>query len=122
MDTLPFQDTVERRHKPRAEVVMSIEDLDGGPPLLAHDVGTGGLCVTSLLPRWPGMHLHVRFKLPCTHRPIRATCRVVDLFQTPCGSGMSLQFLALSPKAELAILRYVGGIWRVARRGPLPLS
>ncbi len=120
MDAISYLHAVERRKKPRAEVNIPILDLDGGAPMLAHDIGMGGLCVTSLRPRWPGTHIRVRFKLPYVCRPIRATCRVVDLFEATCGTGMALKFLALAPKAELAILRYVGGVWRAARRGELP--
>ncbi len=87
---------------------MAVEAFDHGPKLQAHDIGIGGMLVSSDQPRWPGQHIRVRFKLPKAGRAIRATCRVLDLAEAKSGIGLSLQFLSLAPKAQLEILRFVG--------------
>jgi c-di-GMP-binding flagellar brake protein YcgR len=97
----------ERRRTPRIEVTLPIEALDGGPNLMAHDLGTGGMLVTTARPRWPGQHVSVRFQIPGEKRAIRATCRVVELVEVPHGIGLSLKFLELAPNAELQLVRFV---------------
>jgi hypothetical protein len=82
--------------------------------MVSHDIGVGGMRVSTSRPRWPGQHIPVRFRLPDCGRSIRATCRVLSLIDDPDGVGMTLQFLALAPKAELLILRYVSRAWRAA--------
>ncbi len=98
-----------RRRRPRIEVVLPVESLDGGPPLVAQNLGLGGMLVTTSQPRWPGQHIRVRFTLPGEERAIRATCRVVELVEVPRGIGLSLTFLALAPSAKLAVLRFISG-------------
>ncbi len=97
----------ERRRRPRVSVELPVEALDGGPALEAHDLGIGGMLVSTSRPRWPGQHVKVRFTLPTGGRAIRATCRVLDLVEVPKGIGLSLQFLTLSPRAQVEILRFV---------------
>ncbi|MBN1960999.1 MAG: PilZ domain-containing protein [Deltaproteobacteria bacterium] len=107
MNLVSIPNEAERRRRPRVPVELNIEALDNGPDLLAHDIGIGGMLVSTMHPRWPGQHIRVRFNLPTGGRAIRATCRVLDLVEVPKGIGLSLQFLALAPKAQLEILRFV---------------
>jgi hypothetical protein len=97
----------DRRRRPRVPADFTLDALDGGPELVAQDVGIGGMLVSTTRARWPGQHIPVRFKLPRTRRAIRATCRVLELVEVPKGVGLSLQFLQLAPKAQLEVLRYV---------------
>jgi hypothetical protein len=103
-----MQGELDRRLAPRANAGIAVEDVDGGAPLTAHDVSLGGMMVTTTVPRWPGMLIHVRFSVPTEPRAIRATCRVVELQQADDGFiGLSLRFLKLAPAAQLAIHRFV---------------
>jgi c-di-GMP-binding flagellar brake protein YcgR len=97
----------DRRRSPRVDVTLPIEAMDGGPTLTAHDLGTGGMLVSTTRARWPGQHMPVRLLLPDEKRAIRVTCRVVDLVEVPAGIGLSLKFLMLAPRARMAITRYV---------------
>ena len=107
MNLVVIPNAEERRRRPRVPVDMAVEAFDDGPALHAHDIGIGGMLVSTVHPRWPGQHVRVRFKLPSGGRAIRTTCRVLDLVEAPSGIGLSLQFLALAPKAQLEILRFV---------------
>jgi hypothetical protein len=109
MNLVVIPNAEERRRRPRVPVDMTVEALDDGPTLQAHDLGIGGMLVSTTHPRWPGQHVRVRFTLPSGGRAIRTTCRVLDLVEAPSGIGLSLQFLALAPKAQLEILRFVSG-------------
>lgn len=86
---------------------IRVECLDGGRFMMAQDLSLGGMLVTSHVPRWPGSLVRVRFRLPGELRPIRATCRVVDLVEVPVGVGLALRFLKLAPEAQATILRYM---------------
>ena len=107
MNLVVIPNSEERRRRPRVPVDMAVEALDDGPSLHAHDLGIGGMLVSTTHPRWPGQHIRVRFSLPSGGRAIRTTCRVLDLVEVPSGIGLSLQFLALASKAQLEILRFV---------------
>ena len=97
----------DRRRRPRVPADFTLEAFDGGPDLRAHDLGIGGMLVSTSRPRWPGQHIPVRFKLPRARRAIRATCRVLELVEVPEGIGLSLQFLQLAPRAQVEVLRFV---------------
>lgn len=112
----------DRRKRPRIATNLCIEDTEGGPDLIAHDLGMGGMLVTTSRPRWPGQHIHVRFSLPTEPRAIRATCRVVELVEAEQGIGLSLSFLALAPKSQLAILRYISQALREERNATATAS
>ena len=90
-------------------MIFRVETQDSKPNLVAHDVSMGGMQVTSPAPRWPGDLVRVRFQLPGERVAIRATCRVVSLFNIPVGVGMCLQFLKLAPEARQLIKHYVDG-------------
>lgn len=107
MNLVVIPNSEERRRRPRVPVDMAVEALDDGPALHAHDIGIGGMLVSTTHPRWPGQHIRVRFTLPMGGRAIRTTCRVLELVEAPSGIGLSLQFLALASKAQLEILRFV---------------
>ena len=107
----------DRRRRPRVPAEFVLEAFDGGPELVAHDVGIGGMLVSTSRPRWPGQHIPVRFKLPRSRRSIRVTCRVLELVEVPRGIGLSLQFLQLAPRAQLEVLRYVQDALEAAHHG-----
>ena len=96
-----------RRATPRIVTALKVESLSGGPMMVAHDIGVGGMMVTTAVPRWPGTLIPVRFRLPKQPRAIRTTCRVVAMRPEEHGLGLSLQFLRLAQEAQQAIARYV---------------
>lgn len=98
----------ERRQIPRIDTTIRVELLDGSGWLVAHDLGLGGMQVTTSTPRWPGTMMRVRFLLPGEEKAVRATCRVVDLTEAPRGVGLALQFLSLASEARQALRRYLG--------------
>lgn len=97
----------DRRLVPRIETTVRIEALDGQSYCIAHDVGLGGMLVTTRDARWPGQLLRVRFRLPGEERAIRATCRVVDVAEMPRGVGLALQFVGLAAEAREVLRRFV---------------
>jgi hypothetical protein len=102
-----FVPMTERRKLPRMLTTVRVDALDGGPPLIAHDLSLGGMLLTAHTPRWPGTLMRVRFRLPGSQRAICATCRVVELVDVPVGVGLAVRFLRLAPEAQAAILRYM---------------
>ena len=98
----------EKRSHPRVETAIPIEVCADGRPMVAHDLSTGGMQVTSSQPMWPGQLVRVRFRLPKTTQYIRCTCRVAGLTDVPRGVGMSLTFMRLDPEAHRLISRWVG--------------
>ena len=98
----------EKRSHPRVETAIPIEVCADGRRMVAHDLSTGGMQVTSSQPMWPGQLVRVRFRLPKTTQYIRCTCRVVGLTDVPQGIGMSLIFMRLDPEAHRLIARWVG--------------
>ena len=98
----------EKRSHPRVETAIPIEVCADGRPMVAHDLSTGGMQVTSSQPMWPGQLVRVRFRLPKTTQYIRCTCRVAGLTDVPHGIGMSLTFMRLDPEAHRLISRWVG--------------
>jgi hypothetical protein len=103
MDLFP-----EKRQNPRIETAIPIEVCSGKMPMVAHDLSTGGMQVTSSRPLWPGQLLRVRFRLPKTDQFICCTCRVAGLIDVPVGVGLSLTFMRLDPEAHRLIARWVG--------------
>lgn len=91
----------------RVDTAVRIEALDGGPYLIAHDITTADMMVTTRTPRWPGQLLRVRFRLPQDSRAIRATCRVTDLVEVPRGVGLVLQFVGLGDEARAMLAAFV---------------
>ena len=98
----------EKRSHPRVETAIPIEVCADGRPMVAHDLSTGGMQVTSSQPMRPGQLDRVRFRLPKTTQYIRCTCRVAGLTDVPHGIGMSLTFMRLDPEAHRLISRWVG--------------
>ena len=97
----------DRRLVPRTETTVRVEALDGGAYLIAHDLGTGGMLVTTRDARWPGQLVRVRFRVPGDERAIHATCRVVDVAEVPRGIGLALQFVGLADEAREILRRFV---------------
>ena len=65
--------------------------------------------------------MHVRFSLPTSSQAVRVTCRVVELLEAESGVGLSLRFLALAPKAELAIVRFMSAGLGQKQRPAVPV-
>jgi hypothetical protein len=97
----------ERRRVPRRSLAIRVEPLDGGTWMVAHDIGLGGMMVTTRRARWPGELVRVCFSLPGGARPVRVTCRVVDLVEVPRGVGLALRFLRLPPATQLELHRFI---------------
>ena len=98
----------EKRSHPRVETAIPVEVCADGRRMVAHDLSTGGMQVTSSQPMWPGQLIRLRFRLPNTDQYIRCTCRVAGLTDVPHGIGMSLTFMRLGPEAHRLIARWVG--------------
>ena len=97
----------DRRETPRTEIAIKVETLDHSDVMFAHDLSLGGMLVTTREPRWPGMIVPVRFRLPGEPRAIRATCQVMGLADVPVGIGLALRFIKLHPDAAAAIHRFI---------------
>ena len=70
--------------------------------MVAHDLSTGGMQVTSSQPMWPGQLVRLRFRLPKTNQYIRCTCRVAGLTDVPHGHRHELDLHAPGPTGSLA--------------------
>ena len=99
---------LEKRSHPRVETAIPIEVCNDGRMMVAHDLSTGGMQVTSRQPLWPGQLVRLRFRLPQTKQYIRCTCRVAGLTDAPRGIGLSLTFMRLDPEAHRLIAQWVG--------------
>ena len=99
---------LEKRSHPRVETAIPIEVCNDGRAMVAHDLSTGGMQVTSSQPMWPGQLVRLRFRLPKTNQYIRCTCRVAGLTDVPHGVGMSLTFMRLDPQSHRLISHWVG--------------
>lgn len=97
----------ERRRHRRLEMPLRVELRDTGERVIAHNIGPGGLMITTHHARWPGELLRVRFRLPVSHRAICATCRVVNLVEVPRGVGLAMTFVGLDARAHQALERFV---------------
>ena len=97
----------DRRETPRTEIAIKVETLDRSDVMFAHDLSLGGMLVTTREPRWPGMIIPVRFKLPGEARAIRATVQVMGITEVPVGVGLVLRFIKLHSEAAAAIHRFI---------------
>lgn len=133
MRSMDFANNVitERRRRPRTSANLRVEVSGSDVMLTTRDLGLGGMGVYGRRLYWPGQHVHVRLQLPNSARSVPAMCRIVNLFDSSAehGYGMSMQFLALAPKAKLAILRFIASARsatkepaRETRRAPRPVE
>lgn len=102
-----MQPFLEKRRNTRVTTAIPIETLGPKRTMVAHDLSTGGMQVTTATPMWPGQLVPVKFRLPGTVDTIGCTCRVSTLTQVPVGVGLCLIFLRLDPEAHRLIASWV---------------
>jgi uncharacterized protein (TIGR02266 family) len=115
----------EQRRTPRVRVDVDFKAREGtgGGTLLfrAADLSLGGAFLRSALLLEEGETLALEFRLPGSHRLLRATARVAWVRRFPTGqqpAGMGMEFLSMSPEDREVLSRHLALTGRTAPSSP----